>query len=249
MTTNKIDYIYLIHTREFYNHNELIYKIGKTTKLNYCRFNQYPNGSVLLCQIVCNDCDICETKLLKHFKSKYKQRKEIGTEYFEGDYTQMIADIFNIVSTNNDVKKIDTKEEIQLKIIEQKKKIVKENTILENIKILEAQQIEISKQIEEAKKIVESEKIKTNNIINKTILTHRKCTNVNCLQEFKYPSGLKRHYELSALCKKKPDEIKVCFSGLKERQPQKYKCDICNTLYTKKSSLTRHLLNSKCNIS
>ena len=83
----------------------------------------------------------------------------------------------------------------------------------------------------------------------KKMLTHRKCTNVNCLQEFKYPSGLKRHYELSALCKKKPDEIKVCFSGLKERQPQKYKCDICNTLYTKKCSLTRHLLNSKCNIS
>ena len=79
-------------------------------------------------------------------------------------------------------------------------------------------------------------------------MAFRTCSNVNCLQEFKFPSGLKRHYELSALCKKSPEEIKICFSGLKERQPQIYKCDNCNTLYTKQSSLKRHLLNSTCNI-
>ena len=83
---NKItQYIYLIHTREFYNHDEFVYKIGKTKKLNFHRFNQYPRGSVLLFQTNCNDCDICETKIIKLFKSKYKQRKEIGTEYFVGD--------------------------------------------------------------------------------------------------------------------------------------------------------------------
>ena len=146
---NKItQYIYLIHTREFYNHDEFVYKIGKTKKLNFHRFNQYPRGSVLLFQTNCNDCDICETKILKLFNSKYKRRKDIGLEYFEGDYKQMKKDICNIVDNNVDVKvapkivkkkfkKVVNKVKEIKEIKEVKTKIFKNNIIEQNARDLE----------------------------------------------------------------------------------------------------------------
>ena len=50
-------YIYLLQEREFVKTSELIYKVGKTKKEHYTRFNQYPIGSVLLLHIKCEDCD------------------------------------------------------------------------------------------------------------------------------------------------------------------------------------------------
>ena len=111
MNTETIQYIYIIQPREFYNHNELVYKIGKTKKLNLYRFNQYPKGSVLLFQMVCKDCDVSERKVIKHFTNNYKHRKDVGAEYFEGDFIKMIDDIYNILKGNIyiEVKKQDLK--------------------------------------------------------------------------------------------------------------------------------------------
>ena len=50
------NYIYLLQEREFVNTKEKIYKIGMTAQKNLARFKQYPNGSVLLFQMICNDC-------------------------------------------------------------------------------------------------------------------------------------------------------------------------------------------------
>ena len=69
------EYIYLVQPREFIKTNELIYKIGKTKKEYYTRFNQYPKGSDLLIHIKCNDCDYYEKELIKLFKSKYIHKK------------------------------------------------------------------------------------------------------------------------------------------------------------------------------
>jgi hypothetical protein len=103
------EYIYLIHTREFYNLNKNIYKIGKTKQENLKRFNNYPKGSKLLFQIICNNCDLAEKELLKIFKLKYNLESYIGLEYFSGNYISMIQDIYNylykdINITNNDDK-------------------------------------------------------------------------------------------------------------------------------------------------
>ena len=49
-------YVYLFHTREFFNSNQPIYKIGKTTKPNFTRFSNYPKGSVMLFQSACLNC-------------------------------------------------------------------------------------------------------------------------------------------------------------------------------------------------
>ena len=112
MTTDK-EYIYLLHEREFIRMNEPVYKIGKTKQDNHSRFFQYPKGSILLLQIICNDCGNNEKEIKKLFKDKYKQRKDYGNEYFEGDYNTMITDIFNITIKNNKITIEPAKKEIK----------------------------------------------------------------------------------------------------------------------------------------
>lgn len=87
------NYIYLLQEREFINTKKNIYKLGKTKQENLQRFKQYPKGSQLLLQQVCDDCDVLEMQLIRDFKNKYIHRKDIGTEYFEGDFNEMIKDI------------------------------------------------------------------------------------------------------------------------------------------------------------
>jgi hypothetical protein len=102
---NKIyNYIYLLQVREFIKTSESVYKIGKTKQNGLSRFNNYPKGSVLLLHIICSNCDSLEKDIIAKFKEKYKQRKDIGNEYFEGNYREMIQDIIALVTLE---KKID----------------------------------------------------------------------------------------------------------------------------------------------
>jgi phage/plasmid-associated DNA primase len=98
------EYIYLLQEREFIKTNEPVYKIGKTTQQNTARFNNYPKGSKLLFQIICNNCHNNEKEIKKSFIDKYKQRKDIGIEYFEGDYKAMIKDLFDIIFNKEYIK-------------------------------------------------------------------------------------------------------------------------------------------------
>ena len=114
MSTN---YIYLLQEREFIKTNEQIYKIGRTTKENHTRFNQYPKGSVLLFQMICNNCVNAEVNIIGQFKERLKQRKDIGTEYFEGDFNIMIEIIYYTIKIENCLtKKIDDIIEENIKI-------------------------------------------------------------------------------------------------------------------------------------
>jgi len=97
----KIEYIYLIKLREFIKTNENIYKIGRTSQNNMQRFYQYPKNSVILFQMSCKNSKEIEKKIIYIFKEKYILKKEIGTEYFEGNYINMIEDIYNILKENN----------------------------------------------------------------------------------------------------------------------------------------------------
>ena len=96
------NYIYLLQEREFIKTNEKIYKVGMTQKENFERFNQYPKGSVLLFQIICNDCKNMEVQVIKQFKEKFIQRKDIGSEYFEGNYKSMIDIIYSTVKSEEE---------------------------------------------------------------------------------------------------------------------------------------------------
>lgn len=94
------NYIYLLREREFIRMEENIYKIGKTTQFSLKRFNSYPSGSELILHIKCINCHESERILIDLFKLKYKQRKDIGLEYFEGDSTLMMNDVILCVAPN-----------------------------------------------------------------------------------------------------------------------------------------------------
>jgi hypothetical protein len=129
-------YIYLLQEREFVKTGELIYKIGRTKKEHYTRFNQYPNGSILLLHIKCDDCDCNEKDIIKLFKTKYKHRKKIGNEYFEGDSKEMMKDIFNVVIKIKNTEKVSNKEvdkEKEEKEEKKEKEIINHNITEQNV--------------------------------------------------------------------------------------------------------------------
>ena len=99
----KTNYIYLIVLREFIKSGENIYKIGRTSQENYKRFYQYPKNSILLFHMICSpDIKLCELekKILYKFEQKYILRNDIGREYFEGNYMNMIDDIYEILKND-----------------------------------------------------------------------------------------------------------------------------------------------------
>ncbi len=91
------EYIYLFKEREFIKTNEPIYKIGKTKQPCLTRLKNYPNGTILLFQINCKDCDAYEKILISKFKEKFIQIKDLGNEYFKGNYFEMIEIIYNLI--------------------------------------------------------------------------------------------------------------------------------------------------------
>ena len=94
--------IYFIHTRELLSLKEPIYKLGRSNNLD-CRVRNYPKRSNVLFTMKCKNSIKCEQHLIKLFKEKFIQKKDYGTEYFEGDIDEMINEIYNylyICNTN-----------------------------------------------------------------------------------------------------------------------------------------------------
>jgi hypothetical protein len=106
------EYIYLLQEREFIKSGEKIYKLGRTSKENLTRFNQYPKGSELIIQIKCNYSKIIEHLLIKSFKEKFIHHKEyIGNEYFEGDYNIMMDIIYLTIKNEKDLEESKNNDE------------------------------------------------------------------------------------------------------------------------------------------
>lgn len=117
-------YIYLLHEWGFFNvkEQEPIYRIGKSKKNDDSQFKTFPVASVLLLQTICHNSDTCVNEIVQCFKKKYIHRKDIGNEYFEGDYISMIHDINLIVSKYFKIINIENHE--SMKIITKNKKFV-----------------------------------------------------------------------------------------------------------------------------
>lgn len=94
---NNFEYIYLIQERTAVAINKPIYKIGRTSQLNFERFKSYGKGYKILLHVVCDNCIDIELKLINLFKSKYIHSTDYGNEYFEGDYKSMIKDILEYI--------------------------------------------------------------------------------------------------------------------------------------------------------
>lgn len=92
----KDEFVYLLQEREFIKTGENIFKIGMTTQSGLARFKQYPKGSKLLLHVLCHGSRLVESVAIIKFKQMFKQRRDIGTEYFEGDPYQMMTELFNL---------------------------------------------------------------------------------------------------------------------------------------------------------
>jgi hypothetical protein len=154
MLTN---YIYLLQEREFIKTKENIYKVGRTKKENHQRFNQYPKGSILLFQMICNNCENIESLIIKQFKEQFIQRKDIGNEYFEGDYHVMINNIY-LAIINYNPKEYS---ELLKKQTEEKKELLKQQKEEEKELLLKQQKEEkelLKQQKEEKKELLKQQK-------------------------------------------------------------------------------------------
>ena len=94
------EYIYLIKEREFIKTNENIIKLGRTSQNEDKRFKQYPKGSKEIFKLLCKNSIQFEKELISLFKKTFTQRKDIGNEYFEGDYLIMMNIIFATFNDN-----------------------------------------------------------------------------------------------------------------------------------------------------
>lgn len=77
-------FIYLIQEREFVKTGESVFKVGKTQDYKR-RFQSYPKFSVVIMFFCCVRISECENALLLAMKSRFRQRLDVGREYFEGD--------------------------------------------------------------------------------------------------------------------------------------------------------------------
>ena len=103
------EYIYLVHPAFSIAKNEPVYKIGRTNRINYARFKEYPSGSILLLQTTCNNSRVMENIILERFKWLFVHRSDYGREYFQGDYRTMIRTI-----NEECVKEKDTVEKVEI---------------------------------------------------------------------------------------------------------------------------------------
>ena len=118
-------YIYLLQPLRSITNNEQIYKIGKTKRENFKRFNEYPVGSILLLQSSCKNCDLMEKRLLKIFDEHFIKETEYGREYFNGDLFEMkkiinselMNEICNDNPRNEDINSGDVRTILQPSIV------------------------------------------------------------------------------------------------------------------------------------
>ena len=78
--------------REFIKTKEHIFKIGFISKDILARTNAYPKGSKIYCCLPVAGNP--ELEMINQFKNKFIHRKDIGNEYFEGNFQDMFTNLY-----------------------------------------------------------------------------------------------------------------------------------------------------------
>lgn len=89
-------HLYLLREREFINNDMNIVKAGRTQNI-INRFKQYPKGSELLFIWKCDDTVEAEKCMLDLLRKCFKQRIDIGREYFEAPIEDIVETISNFL--------------------------------------------------------------------------------------------------------------------------------------------------------
>ena len=197
-----IGYIYLLQERAFIKTKENIYKLGKTKQENLKRIQNYPNGTKLIIQLECENCDINEKNLIIIFKQKFMQRIDIGTEYFEGDKYEMISIIYNVVMDYNKIVETDNKiVETDNKILKTNNKIVNSNILCHICNFTTKNKNEFEKHVR-SKQHIDNLENKKNNIDDNT------CS--KCFKSFSTKGNMNVH-ELRCLGTLNYNQCEYCF--------------------------------------
>lgn len=98
------NYIYLLHEREHIRLSEDVYKVGMSRQPNLARFNNYPRGSILLFQMVCNDCKFVESIVLQVFNNRFDKCCFYGNEYFKGNKKDMMKILYLIIANEDKIR-------------------------------------------------------------------------------------------------------------------------------------------------
>ena len=73
----------MVKEREFVKTEERVYKIGKSTNIK-SRMPAYPKNSVIYGIVYCSlDVHLAEKDLINRFDIRFKNRPDIGREYYE----------------------------------------------------------------------------------------------------------------------------------------------------------------------
>jgi len=94
--------LYIVWIREFIKNNQGIYKFGRTQNMSQ-RMLHYPKGSQLMCCIFTNNHVKFEKEILDIFRKEFKQRLDLGHEYFEGSIKSIKYIFFKFDHLNSEV--------------------------------------------------------------------------------------------------------------------------------------------------
>jgi hypothetical protein len=89
--------VYLLREREFISLDQPVYKIGRAKNVSI-RFDAYPKGSEVLFTLAVQNMRETEKDIKDEFNKKFNNRKDIGTEYFEGSVDEMLITLKSIIS-------------------------------------------------------------------------------------------------------------------------------------------------------
>jgi len=245
----KIEYIYLLQEEEFVKKNEHIFKIGKIKLENYEIFYEFPDESILLLQSSCNDCDALEKKIIKLFKEKYIYRKDIGNEYFEGNYELMKKDINKNIEEEYLQKKFN-------KSIKNKLDNIFEKNNNDFVDTPECMKVNIreSTKIEDNISLIDNDFIEKEEILKKENLSYFKCQ--RCEYVSKQKINMIRHLTRVNKCTilnnyKNKAEYQLYRESLiplnldNKIKEKNFCCERCEYKCSDKSNLSKHMKNSK----
>lgn len=103
----KLEYVYLL--RVYPGNEKFIYKFGRTMRHFPERFKDYSAAKpTIILVLSCTYCKLLEKSTLDSIKENFTMRKDIGNEYFEGDYEAVKKLVINHYRTHVRKYKVDT---------------------------------------------------------------------------------------------------------------------------------------------
>lgn len=83
-------YVYLLHPREFFMHNDPTLMIGKSTEKFMDMIGKFPEGCRVISIMEVLDGDDVKNDLENRFSTSFVRRETYGPQYYTGDLHMMI---------------------------------------------------------------------------------------------------------------------------------------------------------------